>query len=192
MEEIRGPAGRTMWDKLGNVHEAVLANFLKNEYPQTVAVVLSKVKPDHARARALDAAGSLRDGSHHAHAAHGIGAEGRPGRRRAHAAQRVHEQPRAHLAARRARDDRRDLQQPRPRVRIALPDRARGAQPRFRREGPLAHVHLRGPGQARSGRRADAAAQRRKGQAAARASRARRRRCATCSCPTCRSARRRC
>ena len=48
MEEIRGPAGRTMWDKLGNVNEAVLANYLKNEYPQTVAVVLSKVKPDHA------------------------------------------------------------------------------------------------------------------------------------------------
>ena len=48
MEEIRGPAGRTMWDKLGNVSEAVLANYLKNEYPQTVAVVLSKVKPDHA------------------------------------------------------------------------------------------------------------------------------------------------
>jgi flagellar motor switch protein FliG len=48
MEEIRGPAGRTMWDKLGNVNETVLANYLKNEYPQTVAVVLSKVKPDHA------------------------------------------------------------------------------------------------------------------------------------------------
>jgi flagellar motor switch protein FliG len=48
MEEIRGPAGRTMWDKLGNVSEQVLANYLKNEYPQTVAVVLSKVKPDHA------------------------------------------------------------------------------------------------------------------------------------------------
>ncbi len=48
MEEIRGPAGRTMWDKLGNVNEAVLANYLKNEYPQTVAVVLSKVKPEHA------------------------------------------------------------------------------------------------------------------------------------------------
>ncbi|WP_029415199.1 flagellar motor switch protein FliG [Brevundimonas bacteroides] len=54
MEEIRGPAGRTMWDKLGNVNEAVLANYLKNEYPQTVAVVLSKVKPDHA-ARVLTA-----------------------------------------------------------------------------------------------------------------------------------------
>jgi len=48
MEEIRGPAGRTMWDKLGNVNEQVLANYLKNEYPQTVAVVLSKIKPDHA------------------------------------------------------------------------------------------------------------------------------------------------
>lgn len=48
MEEIRGPAGRTMWDKLGNVNESVLASYLKNEYPQTVAVVLSKIKPDHA------------------------------------------------------------------------------------------------------------------------------------------------
>ena len=48
MEEIRGPAGRTMWDKLGNVNEAVLANYLKNEYPQTVAVVLSKIKAEHA------------------------------------------------------------------------------------------------------------------------------------------------
>jgi len=48
MDEIRGPAGRTMWEKLGNVHEAVLANYLKNEYPQTVAVVLSKIRPDHA------------------------------------------------------------------------------------------------------------------------------------------------
>jgi flagellar motor switch protein FliG len=54
MEDIRGPAGRTMWDKLGNVNESVLANYLKNEYPQTVAVVLSKVKPEHA-ARVLGA-----------------------------------------------------------------------------------------------------------------------------------------
>lgn len=54
MEEIRGPAGRTMWDKLGNVNEVVLANYLKNEYPQTVAVVLSKVKSEHA-ARVLTA-----------------------------------------------------------------------------------------------------------------------------------------
>ena len=48
MEEIRGPAGRTIWDKLGNVNEQLLANYFKNEYPQTVAVVLSKIRPAHA------------------------------------------------------------------------------------------------------------------------------------------------
>src|SRR6266478_2002790 len=48
MDEIRGPAGRNMWEKLSNVQEQVLANYLKNEYPQTVAVVLSKIRPEHA------------------------------------------------------------------------------------------------------------------------------------------------
>ncbi len=48
MEEIRGPAGRNMWQKLGNIDAVVLANFLKNEYPQTIAVILSKIRPDHA------------------------------------------------------------------------------------------------------------------------------------------------
>jgi flagellar motor switch protein FliG len=48
MEEIRGPAGRNMWEKLANVQEEVLANYLKNEYPQTIAVVLSKLSPEHA------------------------------------------------------------------------------------------------------------------------------------------------
>ncbi len=48
MEEIRGPAGRNMWEKLSNVQETVLANYLKNEYPQTVAVVLSKIRSEHA------------------------------------------------------------------------------------------------------------------------------------------------
>ncbi len=48
MEEIRGPAGRTMWDKLDNVDEAVLANYFKNEYPQTVAVVMTKLRAEHA------------------------------------------------------------------------------------------------------------------------------------------------
>lgn len=47
MEDIRGPAGRTTWDKLGNVNEEILAAYLKNEYPQTIALVLSKVKPEH-------------------------------------------------------------------------------------------------------------------------------------------------
>ena len=48
MEEIRGPAGRTMWEKLANVNEEILANFLQKEYPQTVAVVMSKITTDHA------------------------------------------------------------------------------------------------------------------------------------------------
>ena len=48
MEEIRGPAGRTMWDKLANVNEQVLANYLKNEYPQTVAVILGKINQAHS------------------------------------------------------------------------------------------------------------------------------------------------
>jgi flagellar motor switch protein FliG len=37
-----------MWEKLSNVQEEVLANYLKNEYPQTIAVVLSKLTAEHA------------------------------------------------------------------------------------------------------------------------------------------------
>ena len=48
MDDIRGPAGRNMWEKLAHVHEEVLANYLKNEYPQTVAVVMSKLRAEHA------------------------------------------------------------------------------------------------------------------------------------------------
>lgn len=48
LEDIRGPSGRTMWDKLSNVNESVLAAYLKNEYPQTIAVILTKLRPDHS------------------------------------------------------------------------------------------------------------------------------------------------
>tara|TARA_B100000686_G_scaffold325303_1_gene381814 strand:+ start:249 stop:1400 length:1152 start_codon:yes stop_codon:yes gene_type:complete len=48
MGDIRGPAGRTMWDKLAHIQEATLAAYLKNEYPQTIAVVMTKIVPDHA------------------------------------------------------------------------------------------------------------------------------------------------
>lgn len=48
MEEIRGPAGKTMWEKLNNVDEKALFNYLRNEHPQTIAVILSKIKPEHA------------------------------------------------------------------------------------------------------------------------------------------------
>lgn len=48
MEELRGPPGRNMWQKLSNVQDTVLANYLKGEYPQTVAVILSRLKPDNS------------------------------------------------------------------------------------------------------------------------------------------------
>ncbi len=54
MEELRGPAGSTKWDQLANLNETELATHLINDYPQTVSVVLSKIKPEHA-ARVLGA-----------------------------------------------------------------------------------------------------------------------------------------
>ena len=93
MEEIRGPAGRTMWDKLGNVNEAVLANYLKNEYPQTVAVILSKGSHRPRRPRPDQPARGLRPGMRAADAAHGAGSARNPGQDRGDAAHRVHVQP---------------------------------------------------------------------------------------------------
>jgi len=48
MEDIRGPAGRNTWDKLGNVSEEILASYLKTEYPQTIALIVSKLHPARA------------------------------------------------------------------------------------------------------------------------------------------------
>ena len=48
LEDIRGPAGRNIWDKLSNINEEVLANYIKNEYPQTAALILSKIPPIQA------------------------------------------------------------------------------------------------------------------------------------------------
>lgn len=47
MEDIRGPAGRNTWDKLGNVSEEILATYLKTEYPQTAALIITKLRPAH-------------------------------------------------------------------------------------------------------------------------------------------------
>ena len=126
MEEIRGPAGRTMWDKLGNVNEQVLANYLKNEYPQTVAVVLSKIKSEHAARVLAILPEELSLDVRQPHAAHGIGAEGGARPARGDAAHRVHVEPVADPPARHARDDGRHLQQLRP------PDRDAVPRPRWR------------------------------------------------------------
>lgn len=48
MDEMRGPEGRTMWEKLANVNEETLASYLLNEYPQTTAVIISRIKAGHA------------------------------------------------------------------------------------------------------------------------------------------------
>ena len=37
-----------MWQRLAHIDPEVLANYLRNEYPQTVAVILSRIRPDHA------------------------------------------------------------------------------------------------------------------------------------------------
>lgn len=48
MKDVGGPPGGNVWEKLSKVDDTVLANFLKSEYPQTIAVVLSKIRTDHA------------------------------------------------------------------------------------------------------------------------------------------------
>ncbi len=48
MEEIRGPAGRTIWQRLSNVQDNLLATYLKTEHPQTVALILSRIRAEHA------------------------------------------------------------------------------------------------------------------------------------------------
>jgi len=48
MGDISGPMGKDTWDRLNNVDADLLAAYLKNEYPQTVALILSKIKTSHA------------------------------------------------------------------------------------------------------------------------------------------------
>lgn len=46
MDEIRGPAQRSVWDELAQVDDAVLAGYLANEHPQTVALIVSRLAPE--------------------------------------------------------------------------------------------------------------------------------------------------
>ena len=48
MNFIRGPAGRSTWEKMSMVNDTMLAKYLQGEHPQTIAVVLSKIAPDQA------------------------------------------------------------------------------------------------------------------------------------------------
>jgi flagellar motor switch protein FliG len=48
LEEMRGPAGKTMWEKLNNISEEALAHYIQNQHPQTAALIISKISPAHA------------------------------------------------------------------------------------------------------------------------------------------------
>ena len=47
ISDIKGASGRRMWQRLSHIDAEILATFLRNEYPQTVAVILSRISPDH-------------------------------------------------------------------------------------------------------------------------------------------------
>lgn len=47
ISEIKGASGRRMWQRLSHIDAEVLATYLRSEYPQTVAVILSRISPDH-------------------------------------------------------------------------------------------------------------------------------------------------
>lgn len=45
MGEIVGPIGKNLWEKLEAVDNEFLVTFLQTEHPQTIAVILTKIKP---------------------------------------------------------------------------------------------------------------------------------------------------
>ena len=48
MDDIKGPDGRNIWDKLSHIQPQTLSGYLRNEYPQTAAVILARLPPVHA------------------------------------------------------------------------------------------------------------------------------------------------
>lgn len=46
MADVRGASGRQVWRRMAHVPADLLARFLRDEYPQTVAVVLSRIGSD--------------------------------------------------------------------------------------------------------------------------------------------------
>jgi flagellar motor switch protein FliG len=48
MADLRGPAGRNIWEKLQNVPEQQLANWLRSQHPQTAAYALTKIPSSQA------------------------------------------------------------------------------------------------------------------------------------------------
>ena len=45
LADVMGNASRSIWDKISNVSEGLIASYIMKEHPQTAALILSKVKP---------------------------------------------------------------------------------------------------------------------------------------------------
>src|SRR5262249_16666979 len=45
ISEVLGNKTRSVWERISNVSESLLANYLLKEHPQTAALILSRVKP---------------------------------------------------------------------------------------------------------------------------------------------------
>ena len=48
ISEAKGPGGKNIWDKLSHIQPQTLAGYLRNEYPQTAAVILARLPAVHA------------------------------------------------------------------------------------------------------------------------------------------------
>lgn len=48
MQDVLGNSNRSIWDRISNVSENMLASYVAKEHPQTAALILSKVKPSCA------------------------------------------------------------------------------------------------------------------------------------------------
>jgi flagellar motor switch protein FliG len=48
MDEAKGPNGKNIWDKLSHIQPQTLAGYLRNEYPQTAALILARLPAAHA------------------------------------------------------------------------------------------------------------------------------------------------
>jgi flagellar motor switch protein FliG len=48
MDEAKGPDGKNIWEKLARIQPQTLAGYLRNEYPQTAALILARLPAAHA------------------------------------------------------------------------------------------------------------------------------------------------
>jgi flagellar motor switch protein FliG len=61
MSDVTGNSNQVVWDRLSNVPEAVFANYLAKEHPQTAAFIVSKINPSYAAKVVCKLPGELRN-----------------------------------------------------------------------------------------------------------------------------------